>query len=111
MNPNLFKMQENPDGLEGHIEREEIRKTIDAKDVKTIEYYDVLPSELSAKLQPKFELKQPKSPSKQHQRQKENKRFRKTCEFYDKKCERRNCIHCQTMGVPKANIKNIIEWM
>ncbi len=31
-NPNLFKIQENPDGVEGHRERERLRNKIDLED-------------------------------------------------------------------------------
>ena len=109
MNPNLFKMQEDPDGLEGHLEREEIRKQYEPVTEKQEE--KVLPSELPARLQYKLTIGKPKHTFRKVHRYFENSRIQDECEFYDSRCENRDCIYCRQHGVPKDNIKNIIEWM
>jgi hypothetical protein len=107
-NPNLFKLQENPDGLEGHIERGHIRNEIDAKDkfVKpeiNVESEDQLPGWLIPVTSPKEQ--------KELRRHNEIERRRKSCEFFGVGCNKADCIKCRSKGVPKHKIKNLIQWM
>jgi len=53
-NPNLFKIQENPDGIEGHIERENLRNKIDLEDEIANETQFTRKNKISRKLHMRF---------------------------------------------------------
>lgn len=114
-NPNLFKLQVDPDGLYGHIEREQIRKELDDLDRKEIELINVT-SELQLpgkffKGTSKREQKELKQEKKEERRRAEIERLRKNCEFFGVGCNKSDCIKCRSKGIPLHKIKNLIEWI
>lgn len=106
MNPNLFRMQENPDGLAGHEERERLSRELEEqhrsiKPIKPVieEVPFFYPNPYSIKV------------TKRLLRTQMNVYTRNECEYYDERCEKRDCLYCKEHGIPRSNIKNCIEWM
>jgi len=105
MNPNLFRMQENPDGLAGHEEREQLSKQLEEenqpvkkpKPVEEVPFF--YPNPYSVKV------------TKRVLRTQANAYTRDECEFYDELCEKRDCVYCKEHGIPRSNIRNCIEWI
>jgi hypothetical protein len=104
-NPNLFKIQDNPDGEHGHDEREVIRKKLSPQTKK--QELTVLLSELPAKVLLRDPVTKTKNPVRNHQ----VKDIQELCDFYDSSCDTRDCAYCREHGVPKENIKNLIDWV
>ena len=105
MNPNLFRMQEDPDGLRGHEERERLSKELENTYEKVKK--EKQPPEVPVGYPNPYSIKVTKRVLRIHN----NIYIRDECDFYDELCEKRDCLYCKEHGIPKNNIKNCIEWM